>query len=376
MAKPHGKLKKGKARKGRAPKKVRGAEKTASLIGRGKEDPYRTPIQRDAPLKVRAAAKHRGAELNPITMMTVGSLANPPRASGRYDGIVRQIVSRLHVGASDSEVVATVVGKLRKDAPPRLREVVSQAAVRIHHENQGLYDDVMRGGARRPTKNPGSCPVCGGPGWGAGEICMGCVRARAATVARHGRCACGKKRIPGAEVQHLGRAWTPCERCLGAIPGSQRDVPRGERTRKNPRGGLIRVRRGPAEAAAHVEGYEENRRGCERFHDSPAVVDRVMDYDDGKKELTEKVVFALGVGEVNFNVVRDQAGNEVEIPKQRMSSLYSVPYRSSSKAGQQFTHDPREDGGKPPLEVCDAVTHIRSHLGDYEVTDYIRERRA
>ena len=66
----------------------------------------------------------------------------------------------------------------------------------------------------------GDCPVCGGPGWGAGEICMPCVKSRAKAAQNHGRCSCGNKKIPGPEKAPFGprgRKWIPCERCLGTI---------------------------------------------------------------------------------------------------------------------------------------------------------------
>lgn len=48
------------------------------------------------------------------------------------------------------------------------------------------------------------------------NVCMECTRARAATVARHGRCACGREARPRA-VKALGREWRACDRCLGTI---------------------------------------------------------------------------------------------------------------------------------------------------------------
>jgi len=162
---------------------------------------------------------------------------------------------------------------------------------------------------------------------------------------------------------------------VGALAGNPRK--RAKRARKNPAsGGLIRISRGPVRAAAHVDGYRENVAGCKQFHDVAPVRDRVFDFDDGKQEITERVVFAMGDAEVTFNVVKDADGNEVQIPMQKISSAYRVRGKRSSKAGRQFIHSATEDGGRSPLRVCDARTHIMSELGDYEVTDYIRERGA
>ena len=249
--------------------------------------------------------------------------------------------------------------------------------IQKHRGGNNLLAAQSDAGQRRGgfLKNPGTCPVCAGPGWGMGEICMDCVRSRAKTVANRGRCSCGKKRIPGAPAQVGSRVWTPCERCLGAIPGSQREAPR--RTSKNPSGrGLVRVSRGPVRAAAHVDGFEENVEGCKRFHGVAPNRVRLFEFDDGKKEVTDQVVFALGDAEVEFNVVKDEDGNEIQIPKQRIQSVYRVRGKRSSKAGKSFVHSATEDGGRPSLKVCDATTHILSDLGDYQVDDYIRERRA
>lgn len=49
------------------------------------------------------------------------------------------------------------------------------------------------------------------------SVCMDCTRARAATVGRHGRCACGRKARPRPASNGV-RSWSACERCLGAIP--------------------------------------------------------------------------------------------------------------------------------------------------------------
>lgn len=149
-----------------------------------------------------------------------------------------------------------------------------------------------------------------------------------------------------------------------------------KRTAKNPGGGLIGVRRRPVSAAAHVDGFKENYEGCKLFHDAAPNRVRVFDFDDGSDELTERVVFVLGDAEVTFNTVRDEDGNEVQIPTQRIQSVYRVRGKRSSKAGRQFVHSATEDGGKPSLKVCDARTHILMDLGNYGVDTFIRERKA
>jgi hypothetical protein len=47
-------------------------------------------------------------------------------------------------------------------------------------------------------------------------VCMPCTRARARTATvNHGRCTCGR-RARLRPVEHLGRKWQACDRCLGA----------------------------------------------------------------------------------------------------------------------------------------------------------------
>ena len=64
--------------------------------------------------------------------------------------IIQQIVSRLHVGTPDDEVVTTVRSKIKKRYWAKLSEQdradIACEARRVHRENQKLYRDVMRGG--------------------------------------------------------------------------------------------------------------------------------------------------------------------------------------------------------------------------------------
>lgn len=70
-------------------------------------------------------------------------------------------------------------------------------------------------------RNPSSCDGCGRPlnpveatRW---SVCMDCTRARAATVARRGKCACRSKARAGDVVRTGSRSFVPCRRCLGTI---------------------------------------------------------------------------------------------------------------------------------------------------------------
>lgn len=69
-------------------------------------------------------------------------------------------------------------------------------------------------------RSPIPCSGCGKPlgfiqslMW---DVCLPCVRARARTVARSGRCGCGRERRP-VEVSQDRHRWISCKRCLGAI---------------------------------------------------------------------------------------------------------------------------------------------------------------
>lgn len=66
----------------------------------------------------------------------------------KSSAIIRQIVGRLHVSTSDSEVGAYAVSRLKKGASPALRKAVAACAVKEHHRNQKLYNDVMGGRIR------------------------------------------------------------------------------------------------------------------------------------------------------------------------------------------------------------------------------------
>lgn len=70
------------------------------------------------------------------------------------------------------------------------------------------------------TFDPRTCTGCGEPlgvidaqRW---DVCLECTRARQRAVLS-GRCACGRRALPGSPVTQAGRRWVPCRRCLGAI---------------------------------------------------------------------------------------------------------------------------------------------------------------
>jgi len=57
---------------------------------------------------------------------------------------VRWIVGRIHVGKSDLFVVKEIL-RVTKGWPKDQRRMAVKDALKAHHENQKLYDFVMRG---------------------------------------------------------------------------------------------------------------------------------------------------------------------------------------------------------------------------------------
>ncbi len=57
---------------------------------------------------------------------------------------IRFLVNRFHVGMSDSEVEKDIRSRT-KDWPGVSRDEAVEYALEVHHENQDLYSDVMRG---------------------------------------------------------------------------------------------------------------------------------------------------------------------------------------------------------------------------------------
>ncbi len=100
--------------------------------------------------------------------------------------------------------------------------------------NNGRYLGVVRENPDRYQITPGvvgidrigdeKCEGCGKPlgvvEAGRWSVCFDCTKARARSVGARGKCVCGSKRKPGAELAPFGkrgRRWIPCKRCLGTI---------------------------------------------------------------------------------------------------------------------------------------------------------------
>lgn len=88
----------------------------------------------------------------------LGELSKP-KYHGHSD--IYRIVSRLHVGEPDEDVLKYVRSRFKKGAweklPAEDRFAIEHEALRVHHANQKLYRDVMRGGfgAIDPAVLPG-----------------------------------------------------------------------------------------------------------------------------------------------------------------------------------------------------------------------------
>lgn len=59
--------------------------------------------------------------------------------------LVRMIVGRLHVAASDEEVEKYFRSRLAPDCPPEHADRMAKFAVEAHHHNQRFCTDVVRG---------------------------------------------------------------------------------------------------------------------------------------------------------------------------------------------------------------------------------------
>jgi len=142
---------------------------------------------------------------------------------------------------------------------------------------------------------------------------------------------------------------------------------------RNPRG-LVREYTVPLGRAPDVPGSEQALAGYERFHGAAPTRVRVYEYDDGREEVTERALFKVGTAEIEIDTVEDPSGNEVSIKPLRIGTVYAVPDSArSNKAGKQWVHSHREDGGKPPIHAVDPQTGILQQLGGtYEVHDWIR----
>jgi hypothetical protein len=225
-----------------------------------------------------------------------------------HEAVVRRIVAGLPVNASASAVEKAVRAKLKKGTPEKTARPIVQLALRVRRE----WAAVSRNPDARRVK-PSDLPV---------------AKVTTTTTTK-----------------------------------TERRAPEG-----NPGRGLVRELRGPARAAAHVDGYRQAVAACKEFHGVAPTKVRVFEIDDGKPGVTERVVYAMGVGEV-------EVADKGDLPSNRIGQVYSVPWKRSRKAGRQYVHSASDDGGVPPLKVCDPQTGITSDIGDYVVTDFIRERK-
>src|SRR5207237_910203 len=143
--------------------------------------------------------------------------------------------------------------------------------------------------------------------------------------------------------------------------------------RNSPRG-LVREYTVPLGRAPDVPGGAQAVAGYQRFHGAAPTRVRVFEYDDGREEVTERALFKVGTAEIEIDTVEDARGHEVRIKPLRIGTVYAVPKQArSNKAGKQWVHSHREDGGRPPIHAVDPQTGILQQLGGtYEVRDWIR----
>ena len=156
-----------------------------------------------------------------------------------------------------------------------------------------------------------------------------------------------------------------------SVSGAAR--PTKGRAARNPKG-LVREYTIPLARAPDVPGARAALAGYERFHGAAPTRVRVYEYDDGREEVTERALFKVGTAEIEIDTVEDASGNEVQIRPLRIGTVYAVPSSArSNKAGKQWVHSHREDGGKPPIHAVDPLTGVLQQLGGtYEVRDWIR----
>lgn len=110
--------------------------------------------------------------------------------------------------------------------------------------------------------------------------------------------------------------------------------------------------------------------GHKRFHKNQSTRVRVFEYDDGNDEVENIFCFKVGKAQVEIDTVKDASGKEVRIKPLKIGTVYSVPRGAKSdKAGKQWIHSHREDGGTPPIHVVDVDTGIQSQLGGTYVHD-------
>jgi len=176
---------------------------------------------------------------------------------------------------------------------------------------------------------------------------------------------------PARERQQ--RALKKFEEGTGARGKRGTGRPARRKADRNPRG-LVREYTVPLGRAPDVPGSAQALAGYERFHGAAPTRVRVYEYDDGREEVTERALFKVGTAEIEIDTVEDASGHEVSIKPLRIGTVYAVPDSArSNKAGKQWVHSHREDGGKPPIHAVDPQTGILQQLGGtYEVHDWIR----
>ncbi len=100
---------------------------------------------------------------------------------------------------------------------------------------------------------------------------------------------------------------------------------------------------------------------------------RIYEYDDGKEGVDERVCFRVGESQITIDTVEDVNGNEIKIKPLDIGMVYKGEKSAKNKAGAQWIHSYREDGGKPPVAVVDVETGVLMHIGGtYEALDWMR----
>jgi len=79
-------------------------------------------------------------------------ISDDDRATAKRYG-VSFLVGNMSVGESDRDVVREIISRCKKAGTIErpLRKVLAKAAVEIHRENRGLYNDVVAGRIGRTT---------------------------------------------------------------------------------------------------------------------------------------------------------------------------------------------------------------------------------
>jgi hypothetical protein len=114
---------------------------------------------------------------------------------------------------------------------------------------------------------------------------------------------------------------------------------------------------------------------AKRFHKAaPTGAVSVYEYDDGRSEVTERVVVELGELGVTVNEVMGVDGKPVRIADLEVTLGYRIPrgFRSTKKG--QYIHGARTDGGVPPRLAVDPRTGMFTLVGGtIFVDDWLRE---